>query len=313
MDLDYYTLPQAAQKLNESEDVLLHLIQTKKLKALLYSTNRKFIVISRSRGEYIGHALCWYRGLVSAHESWIFELLEKSTIVVNVAVHLLENDNISNWVKYHDYKGQDDLQQVFADWTPRKNNSADNEQATLAIPYGKEHERVAYQFANMINEIAIPYYEIKNKPISESLKQTSLDKGVRYGYNYQENGTFSLEDLRITHSDLFSIDTALTPSLSRELDKKSNHQLPWYDTQKNPHEFHAALEKLFAENRKLSFKNLLRELEQNTQQYLHPGCTVTIDLNLDWEDKTGKTRTMELVSVEKRISEIRVYYRKNNL
>jgi hypothetical protein len=137
----------------------------------------------------------------------------------------------------------------------------------------------------------------------------NLDKSTvpKYNLNYSANGTFRIEDLRISEIDL--------DKLIKESEQESQPKeiLPWCNSKARPRRIDMVIERLFSKNLELPNRKLwnLLKLDHDNDDPVYDIEHIIDGIDsrsLDWAKIDETSRPLSFKSFENRLSDIRKFY-----
>lgn len=303
MELEYYTIQQASRRLNCFPDEVLHLVETGKLNASLLSRARRYMIVTPTADGVIGHAICWYRGLVSVHASWISSLIERQEIQVGAVLRLLDPTRTSGWVTEHGYKAESELSDVFSAWTPRSEDDFDFSRPLWARPYGVERKSLAYSMGEAIQQITQAFAQGKGVEIPE----VETDAGSvpkKWVYSYAENGHFELEDIRVRSEALLEFESN---SASRSVASVPEALITLQRGRVT--DWHVVVERMIVQNPDASSRELLsllrNDIESVDPEFDHSGVILEVGDDCLHVRIKGDEKRVSLKAFQNTVSKIK--------
>jgi len=314
---DYYTIEETADLIESySLDDLYHFIETKQIKPALYTPKRRYIGITwdRENKQFIAHTTCLYQGLLQTHQSVIDSILEKGEIILRTLSKPLSPLNISFEDSRYPYTNKEpDL--VFSTWRPHTFLSDDALKENLyLIPFPIERESILSSFKKAMDSFG------KEKHIPSNLLEKHPQTGVnelseklRYTYSFHENGAFTKDSLRLTQKNIATL-TGNHKTTSQPVKAISKDSLPWATSKKGGDLVNEKIEHIYRQHHTEPTSQLWRKMETlyNEEHFDSVIDRVTPD-EISWVSRKKVEKTTSYNSFEKKVSQIRVFYRENKI
>ena len=315
MDLEYYTIEQAARALECPPDEIEHLLETDKLKAHLFSNSKKFIVIEQTPKFTMGRGIATYYGLISIHPSYTHQLLQNKKITINSRVVISKPAAITHWETEHQFKSEEFLDFLkITDWNTYSSDFAKSQTRLLAMPLPGESPGLMKMFVTAIN--SIPQ---KNKLPEESAPE--MPQFPDHSYSFWKHGEFDLQSLRVTHEEIQKIREGLTSSVTRAItqvaDKGSQVTPPNSTAERDRvNELHEVLIRLIRDHPELSARKMWNLLKAES---LSVTKTYDLDAIIDevtsdkiiWISRHGNQSVLAQSSFASTVSQLKKQLRDN--
>jgi hypothetical protein len=308
VELNYYTIEQAARKLECMPDEIEHLILTDEIEAQLYSNLKKFIVLEKVGEQLFGKGIATYEGLIKTRNSYTRQLVQKQKITIDVLVALMQPQNIRNWNKNHHYKSDDFMRtgNIFS-WAPYELAQAREPTRLLAIPMLHEGPGMLNFFNKALEAIAKNQGRNTNGDIK-------LEPAPEYSYSFHQHGKYEYAALRITHADLTKYIEARQSSHETMPKIEAEIALPWCDSKKKHSRIDPVIERLYKSDTAASAKSLWNKLENDyelDEPLLDSNHVIQAmdGLVLDWKNRNKGISELQFKTFSNKISEIRIFYR----
>ncbi|MBL4571852.1 MAG: hypothetical protein JKY86_02110 [Gammaproteobacteria bacterium] len=309
---DYHTIQESAIQIGCSEADIYHWISTNQIEAVVYTDQRQFIATTWNDEKEIweGNGTVYYRGLLSVDSSWIKHLLDhKEIILITQAIPLEPNE-------YNDYSFQcpfkeEILPEEISAWEPYKFD--DIVEVIQLSPFPAQIRNKYSSISDNLNNVLA----LINSKYSETVRNTDETDIPKYDFNYDFNGSYVIDDLRLTN--------VIVERLAKLADKDSSEvfgttktgkadlgPLPWSESKSKFSEINAIIERLFRDQGNKQCKTLWRELEKDISDELfrydiHEIVTIGLD-SLEWKNLSGNLSEMKYKTFCNKISAIRRFY-----
>ena len=313
---DYYTIEETANSIGGySLNDIYHFIETRKIKPALYTAKRRYIAVTwdtKSR-QLTAHATCLYQGLLQTHNDNIDNLLDKGIITLRTASKPLSPDNISHWDARYPYKNKKP-NLAFLTWhsCPSINESILKESIYL-IPFATERKSLLRAFQEAL-EISAKTSTIASDLLKKNqLVNNEASETQNYTYNFQENGTFSKDSLRLTQENIATL-TDKKKTINNPIKHISEEPSPWSTSKKGGDLINEKIEHTYRQNHTEPTTQLWRKMETlyNENHFDSVIDRITPD-EISWVSRKKVEKITTYNAFEKKVSQIRVFYRKNNI
>jgi len=227
MKRSYYSTEEAGKATGLSEGDILHLIETDRLSAVLYSKKRRFFVCAKNdesrKHEITGTAE--YRGLVKVSKERLLDLIE-SEVTTITSFSPLEIDKVLNYSNAWPFESDRGPFPKLR-WCPREWESLEKTDLyLLALP--SESEKLLSVAARLMQESIKTNPDLwKSQTLPSSLLTSNEDIKKTHNYKFEPNWEFNRFDLRILRDSL--VDCGLMEALVEASDDET---LLWCDTLK---------------------------------------------------------------------------------
>lgn len=314
---DYYTIEETADLIdNYSLDDLYHFIETKQIKPALYTPKRRFIAITwdQKNKQFIACATCLYQGLLQTHQNVIDSLLEKGKITLRTVSKPLSPQNISLWDSRYPYTNKEpDL--VFSTWHPHPSLSNSTPKKNLyLVPFPIERESILSSFKKLMDNFEKAKHIPPNSLEKHSqIEVNELPEKKRYAYDFHENGVFTMDSLRLTLEDITTL-TSNHKTTYKPVKDTSEDSLPWSTSKKGGDLINEKIEHIYRQHHTEFTTQLWRKMETlyNENHFDSVIDRVTSD-EISWVSRKKVEKTTSYNSFEKKVSQIRVFYRENKI
>lgn len=235
MNGPWYTLEEACEKLSLSHSELRHSIEKHEIVAVANTKKRPFLMHTRRSGaQWIGHAVCWYRGQILLSKDNIASLLDGEPVKLGLgACELLEAEGILAWGIGYPFKKNPPHNPVES-WKPKARNEL-SISATSATPLPTEGTPTILQLRRIAQMLNATAEEMKSKSDSDvSAPLLPLNDPAELALFFDENGTIEPDCLRVASSEISRYEAAenypedrqdSAPRLENEEDGKRENQL----------------------------------------------------------------------------------------
>lgn len=313
MERRYYTIPEAAEQAECTIGDIHHYIQTGQIEAALYSTQRQFFVVmlDQTTGSNIGVGTVYYQGLILPHQGWIRAILENNKIVLSVTASPLELSNLTHYSQDNPFR-DNCLPDNIKNWNPERFDMRN--QSLMLCPLPRQARTTISAIGDLIDKTLFQFDEYKDKKEAKEFRK-DLD-GIRYVFNYEKNGNFALNDLRLTKEMLFCLNS--DNKLNTENSPNHLDKLPWCDSKQSPSRIDEVLERLVIDHGLKAtgqiWKVLINDVANESFVYDRNEAIDQIDdLSLEWLTRSGESKQMKYKTFTNKISDIRGFYITNNL
>lgn len=312
LELEYYTIDQAARTLDCAPDEVAHLLEVGKLDAHLYSNSKKFVVIERQTDRLIGRGIATYNGLIKISQSYVQPLLHNKKITITSYLALLHPASIRYWNTTHSFHSELFLKFVkISEWIPYEVDFAKNQIQLLALPLPDEGLRTLRMLSDAFNTIA-----------KDQGSNTNLDHNhshhPKYLYSFSKQGSYDKSDIRITHEDLMDIGDIGKLTLPSNGIIENDDPLPWCSSKKKPSRIDRVVERVLRaypnQQSKALWRALLSDYELDDPLYDKEEIIQVMDEDsIEWLNFEKYKSELQFKSFMNKISGIRKFYRANNL
>ena len=299
MDRDYYTVPEAAAILDCKPEDIYHLLETNRLAAAVYSKQRKYCITTwdSEEGACIGHGTTYYRGLLLPYQSWIISLIENKEFVLSSTGEPLQTNQLTNYTTENPFL-EAYLPSQISKWEPVILENLPN--SIELLPFPLQRKTGLSTIAEMIDHHLLKPKE-DEPDRKESIKEyRDSMKSIRYSFNYKENGTFTVDDIRLTKEALKSLSAP-------------EEELPWCNSKKKHTAIDPVIERLYKDGKSKTVKQLwgsLRKDHDSEQFRYDPDEVISVidAVALEWIITSGIEKQMKYKTFTNKISDIRMYY-----
>lgn len=305
MKLSYYTIEQAARSLECETDELEHFIFTGALKAQLYSNLKMFVVRRKVEGRHIGTGIAKYEGLVLVRESYLRQLLQKENVVIDSWLGLMQPVNIRTWYEHHGCNEDDFMKAIgISSWEPDKLKKVSEQSVIIAKPFPNERQNPFFLFSKALETFA------ENKGEKLELAAPVQERS----YYYKEHGSFTRDNIRITHYDLEQFRQFQLEQNSQLEPAHVKNQLLWCKSKRRSTRVDPVIERLFRSNPKASAKILWSMLEHDMETDepefdIDQTVRVIEGLALEWNNTNNNVSELMFKTFSNKISELRKFYK----
>ena len=304
---DYYTIKETANLIDSySLNDIYHFIETKKLKPTLYTPKRRYIAVTwdQENKQFIAHATCLYQGLLQTNQDVIDSLLDKGEIILSTVSKPLNPLNISHWNSRYPYTSKNP-NLAFSTWHPYPSLNEETLKNNLyLIPFPTERKSILSTLNEVMDNLE------KAGHLTPNLhEKKELSEKHRYAYDFHENGVFSKDSLRLIQEDI----TTLTHKHKPRKDI-SEGSLPWSTSKKGGYLINEKIEHIYRQNHTESTTQLWRRMETlyNENYFDSVIDRVTSD-EISWVSRKKVEKITTYNAFEKKVSQIRVFYRENSI
>ena len=322
MEGPWYTIKESLQKLEIVHSDFLHLVSTGKIRPVAHTKTRKFLMFHRTDGNWIGHAICEYRGHISLHKDCINDLLdgEKITLGKGNGV-LLEEHGIINWNTTYPFK-KPLPHPPLTQWVGiEKHSRSISHLAATPIP----NERISFVtgLTKAIDSITSHIEETKKVTdtirVADDLEKViwptsslNLNDESDQQLFFSNNSTFEPDCLRIPHSEIEHYRKTLLPTPHQNLTKFT------FDGSSDGREnqLHTLIARIIDVHPNITAKAAWRILEAESSSdnplFDSEGILQIVDANcIEWRSRHGKEQSLQLSSLPPLISTIKKRLKKS--
>jgi hypothetical protein len=208
LDLEYYTIAQAARSLDCHEDEVEHFIQAKKIKCHLISKSRRFVFIERTENNNLaGIGVGNFEGPILPQQHFVRALLDtREKVTINKPSLIRESKKISNWSSENPFKSQQFLNDLnLAGWIGVSGFELMHVPVIYTIPLPSESPGLFKTATVLLNSIA------KRRDTKPSTN-LAPENYPEFTYSYWKYGEFDLANLVIMSEDLVDFRNKLLTS-----------------------------------------------------------------------------------------------------
>jgi hypothetical protein len=195
----YYTFEETKVQLNLVDSELNYLIDKKNLTAVLYSTDRQWLIHRRTEQDWIGYGVCRYRGIVGVHQEVISKLLDGKTAFIGTgAGRFVEKENAINITRGYPYKQQ------LPHWPITEWNDQPIPQEQLLSYLVTPAPTEALSVKHLLEDFTVEMERIRDQPQSKSVAgaTSSTKKTKELALNFNYGNPFTPSDIRIPKSEI---------------------------------------------------------------------------------------------------------------
>lgn len=297
MDRKYYTIVEAGEKIDGSAEDIIHYIETNQLEGRLLVKNKHYLFMHwEPENGLIARGTFFFSGLLAVDKTWIKQLLDVKKIILNKRAnphYITELRQFSSENPFTSGRLPDGVK----NWEGLPESEL-GKKLPYMLPMPAEVISTKHMMAEMLEKIQA----IQNTP-------PTIDKNnvPEFNFNFSANGTFIIEDLRISEIDLDKL---------RKQDKAKSDEvenLPWCDSKAKSRRIDMVIERLYRINYELPNRKLWHVLEIDCKKenpvYDTEQIIDGMDARaLDWAKVDETTRPLTFKSFENRLSDIRRFY-----
>ena len=278
----YYTLEEAAKVLDYSAFDLKHFIETEQLTPNLYSADKTFIALTWANRQWVAHGCCTYRGLLETYPNIMHSALRDKRLILEHPIRALNREMIAGWTVDYPFKNTTP-NQLFHIWQPLH-----------------------------LSELSRPVYLLP-LPIEHLLTGIEDLQTKTYQYSFNEQGTFTLDDIRLGHMAILAMQPRsgnsedilkYRPEEELEKDSKPSNKLP------RRNQLNELIIRIVKETDALRpgevWKVFESEVTSNTRIYDIDEILVEVTASeLKWVSRYGKSLVLKWSSFPSKLSKLR--------
>lgn len=301
----WYNLQETCDKLALSQNELEILLEEGKIKAALRCSNISMLAISKEADKWVGHAAFDYRGHISLSSSNLLSLLDrKGAILSGVSGLILTPARIKSWVVKYPYKSALP-NSCLVDWQPIEFDEADFN-TVLAVPFVVEGADTLASAESIFSGFMKAR---KGKMETEADADLAFaDVEVKYQFDYQQNASFSYDDIYISGVEIdgyLQAAESVEASVSAVVAYSSSHK-----DGKRTNLLHELFLKIMRENTGIKARalwQLLRDDDVVISPRYDKDCIIrSINASeLTWESTHENTQYYQYKSLSSRMSKLK--------
>lgn len=306
---NYLTLPETAKVLGCSIEDLFYYIENRLLEVRLYTPPNRMMIVSKSGArETTGHAACDYHGLLELEDfDSILMLLQGSRLIGDTAVRfrICEPYKMTRWL---DNGAQENnvSRPVYQKWRSVERHNYSDDMLAVFMPYQQcdDYDRFS----------ELKQHAVESKGMSPDEAEAAIYRMPNSPARYIANtrAAFTLDNLRVLKPASGILPGNSPASFCHAAEQKE--PLPWCASKTKITAINEVLERLYQAQRLLSANALWKELKLNSSAYDSDNYIDDITSGeIYWFTRKDKQRVMKSKTFDNRISEIRTYYKTNNL
>lgn len=293
----YYTFDETKAQLNLVDSDLNYLIDKKNLTAVLYSTERQWLIHRRTEQGWIGYGTCRYRGVVSVHQEVISKLLDGKTAFIGTGGgRLVEKENTITITRDYPYK-QPLPHSPISEWNDQP-VSQEKLLSYLVTPAPMEEPSIKHlmeEFKVVMERISDP-----SQPNILPEAASSTGKTTTLSLNFKKGEPFKPSDIRIPKSEI--------ERYTRERNVGVSSRTKSKNTRENA--LHKVLKLLIKTHPDLKTKelwDLLREDHESDTHFFDPSELIQQmdDLSIDWRSPNDHYRELKRASFVSTIAKLK--------
>jgi hypothetical protein len=308
MNGPYYSLEDACKKLSISISELRHLITSREIYPVVYTKKRSFLIHTRNgRDNWIGHAICLYRGHLIIASDHIATLLSgEHAEFQKGAGRILEPESLLTWQTAYPFKKTLPSPPLNA-WEPIEQHEVEISKV-LATPLPIEaHPAVAgiTKIAEILGTIA----QARNVSISNEITSAvkpfhELDDLKLY---FDNNGTLEPDCLRITNAEILRYENRRAkPKEARSAPKEYKVA----EDGKRENQLHSLIGRILNDYPDIKPKTLEKiiraEASSDEPNYDHDNILGVVDSSgIAWESRHANEGFLKWISLSGLLSKLR--------
>jgi hypothetical protein len=307
IQLEHCTLQEASQLSSKPQTQIQNWVEAGLVGASITVPEQKFLVYSKDiQGHLIGHAVCVYRGIVSAQMKILERIFDGERINLDAsAISLGQHENIRSWSA--DVPFSEIPIGNIADWQPRSYHRRVFRDSYIT-PLPNELKSNLGQLIDSVETVAST---IKSSEFIDTILSVADKNELPRKLNYRTGKEYGLSDLRIWYADIAEI---LEP---RENVQPASFalELPEVCPQKRQDQFTQLLWNILRKDLDISAKNawayIRNDMDSDTPIYDTENILLHVDsIGAIWNDEASQERKVNQKSFRTRLSRLRVFARK---
>ena len=293
----WYTLNEASKILGILRSDLIHIIESKNLTPVTFTSERPLLLLSRGEdGHWVGQASCRYRGHLQMHPNEIQQLTDGKPVSVKSTMAILETKGVSKWNPNYPFKKSMPIPPLAA-WHPTDIHP-DTVKSLYAIPFPRESIPVNSALHRMTNSIQKMLAE-DNPAKKYDFEPSFKEEDTRLLFD--QNNLFHPEDIRIPKSE---IELYLSGSADKTT-KKSNDA-----SDEKENQLHTLLSRIVNKNPQIKSKEawsiLEHDYDADEPEFDTDGIIRSITpTEIEWVSRHGNTNYLKFSSFAPTLSKIR--------